>query len=503
MPRVGRAQPQPKAVFAVIIGSNVSVDAELPPLKYADDDAARYLDLFRLLGARTYLLTRLDANTARLHAQAAAEALAPRRAELDKTLAQAAADVAQAHARGVETLFYFIYAGHGSVRNGQGYITLEDARLTGADLASKVVGTIGADQFHIIVDACDSYLLAYPRGPGGVRRPVEGFQETRGLADDERVGLLLSSSSSRESHEWEGFQAGVFSHEVRSGLYGAADADGDGQISYREIVAFVARANVAIPNERFRPQVHGRPPRGGRALLDLRHRTGRRIEIGGEHAGHYIVEDARGVRIAETNVAPGSAVQIVRGAPSGTEYLRRVDDDKEFVIPADRPVVSLDELIPEDPRVASRGAAHEAFNLVFTLPFSSANVEAFDDPASAWFTPTRPDAERPEAQRRGLSVRRVAGWGAVGVGAVGVGVGVALSVRAANESAASAPLESQRSAAARNDRIKADNLGAALCYVGGGAAIATGLVLLLWPDAPSVSAKANPYGFDLGYSTRF
>jgi hypothetical protein len=502
--RTGRADPPaPKAVFAVIVGSNVSVDTELPALKYADDDAARYLDLFRLLGARTYLLTRLDANTARLHAQAAAEALPPRRAELEKTLAQAATDVAQARARGVETLLYFIYAGHGSVRNGQGYITLEDARLTGADIASKVVGAIGADQFHIVVDACDSFLLAYPRGPGGVRRPVEGFQETRALADDERVGLLLSSSSSRESHEWEGFQAGVFSHEVRSGLYGAADADGDGQISYREIAAFVARANMAIPNERFRPQVHGRPPKGARALLDLRARTGRRIEIGGEHSGHYIVEDARGVRIAETNVAPGTTVQIVRGAPTGTEYVRRLDDDREFVIPADRPVVSLDELTAEDPRVASRGAAHEAFNLVFSLPFSNANVEAFEDPANAWFAPARPDADVPPLQKRWLSTRRMVGFGTLGIGAIGLGIGVTFSVRAANESAASTPLDSQRGAAARNDRIKANNLGAALSYVGGGAAVVTGLLLVLWPEAPRVSAGASAHGFEFGYEARF
>jgi hypothetical protein len=209
------------------------------------------------------------------------------------------------------------------------------------------------------------------------------------------------------------------------------------------------------------------------------------------------------VRIAEMNVAPGSAVQIVRGAPSGTEYVRRLDDDKEFVIPADRPVVSLDELAPEDPRVASRGAAHEAFNLVFTLPFSRANVEAFDDPASAWATPTRADADAPRAEPSGLSARRVLGWGALGVGAVGVGVGVALSVRAGNESAAGAPLESQRSAAARNDRIKADNLGAALSYVGGGAVAVTGLVLLLWPDAPGVRANASAHGFDLGFFTQF
>lgn len=496
-----------KAIFALIIGSNISVDAELPPLKYADDDAARYLDLFRLLGARTYLLTRLDANTSRLHAQAAAEALLPRRAELDKTLTQAAADVAQAKARGVETLFYFIYAGHGSVRNGQGYITLEDARLTGADIAAKVVSAIGADQFHIIVDACDSYMFAYPRGPGGVRRPVEGFQEMRALADDERVGLLLSSSSSRESHEWEGFQAGVFSHEVRSGLYGAADADGDGQISYREIAAFVARANNAIPNERFRPQVHGRPPKGATALLDLRHRTPRRIEIGGEHAGHYIVEDARGVRIAETNVAPGSTVRILRGAPNGVEYVRSVDDDKEFVVPADRPIVSLDELTAEDPRVASRGAAHEAFNLVFSLPFSSADVAAFEDPAVEWLKPRpAPDAESSGAipvPGRGVSARRILGWTGVGLGAVGLGVGVALSVRSGNESSAASPADSQRGAVERNDRIKSYNLEAGLSYAAGGAVLATGLVLLLWPEAPHVSAQVSPTSAALGYATQF
>ena len=38
---------------------NRSVDTELEPLRYADDDAARYFDLFRVLGARTHLLLRL------------------------------------------------------------------------------------------------------------------------------------------------------------------------------------------------------------------------------------------------------------------------------------------------------------------------------------------------------------------------------------------------------------------------------------------------------------
>src|SRR5579863_1995546 len=99
------------ATFAIIIGSNQSVDADLPTLKYADDDAAAYLDLFRLLGARTYVLSRLDDNTRRLHPQAAAEAIEPRRAMLERTLAQVASDVALARDRHVETALYFIYAG--------------------------------------------------------------------------------------------------------------------------------------------------------------------------------------------------------------------------------------------------------------------------------------------------------------------------------------------------------------------------------------------------------
>ncbi len=79
------AAPQ-TATFALIIGVNRGADSELPELRYADDDAARYQELFRLLGARTHLLARMDANTKRLHAQAAAEAVAPRRAELERVL---------------------------------------------------------------------------------------------------------------------------------------------------------------------------------------------------------------------------------------------------------------------------------------------------------------------------------------------------------------------------------------------------------------------------------
>jgi hypothetical protein len=148
------AEEAPPALFALIVGVNKSVDTELVPLAYADDDAVRYHDLFRSLGARTYLLTRPDPNTLRVSPQGVAEAREPRRRELAQALAALAGDVARARKRGVRAVLYFIYAGHGnSSDNESAYLTLEDARLHGSDLARDVVDTVRADETHLIVDA--------------------------------------------------------------------------------------------------------------------------------------------------------------------------------------------------------------------------------------------------------------------------------------------------------------------------------------------------------------
>jgi hypothetical protein len=466
------------AVFALILGVNRSPDPTLAPLHYADDDAARYLDLFRLLGARTYLLTSPDENTRRLHPQAAAEALPPRRPELDRTLAQLSADIGQARARGFSATLYFIYAGHGNVENQQAYLALEDGRLWAMELTEKVVNGTRADLVHVIVDACHSYFLAFGRGPGGERRPAQGFVALEAQARAGKVGFLLSSSVSGESHEWSGYQAGVFSHEVRSGLYGAADADGDGQVTYREIAAFVERANAAIPNERFRPQVLAQAPARGQVLLDVRRGLDRPLRIDGPaRAAHYLLEDARGVRLAEFHGTPGAALRLLRPAPAGLLYLHRLDDGVEFTIPVAPAEISLSALAPEAPRVATRGAAHQAFSLVFSLPFDRAAYDAFDparvDPLSA----------RARDDRRGLHWSRPLGisaaFAALGLGAVALSQ--AVSAQHLHDEAP--PGISQAQAAAINDRIGRRNLGFAIFAGAAVAAAVTAVTLLVWPEA--------------------
>jgi hypothetical protein len=484
-PGAGAVASAGSATFALIIGSNKSVDPELPVLRYADDDAARYQELFRSLGGRTYLLTRLDENTRRISPQAVAEARDPRRAELEQTVVAMAADVAQARARGVRTVFYFIYAGHGNVAGTDAYLALEDARLTGDDIEHAILDKVRADESHLIVDACFSYFLAYGRGSGGRRREVHGFAPTEGLARRADVGLLLSTSSARESHEWEGFQAGVFSHEIRSGLFGAADFDGDGQVSYREIAAFVSRANAAIPNERFRPDVFARAPRHGAQLLDLRKGAHRRLRVDGSaEAGHYLLEDTRGVRLADFHNAQGHQLSLILPVGAGLIYLRRASDDQELEIPAGPDEVRLAELVPRPPRVITRGAAHDAFSLIFSLPFDDGALAAY--PASA-LDATAEDAPAPTPRPRW---RTITGRAAVGVAALSAVAAIWLTA-SARSFAANRPgaNSSELEAAAFNDRLATKTLSAG---VAGGVAAAgaiAGALLLLWP-----TEGVRPYG---------
>src|SRR5689334_8851348 len=129
-PRLAAAETQR---LALIIGVNRSVDTNVPSLHFADDDAARYFDLFDTLGIPALLLTRMDDSTRRLHVPAAAVAQQPRLKELEAAVASLAARAREVEKRGDKTVLYVVYAGHGNVADGAGYVALEDARLTGKE----------------------------------------------------------------------------------------------------------------------------------------------------------------------------------------------------------------------------------------------------------------------------------------------------------------------------------------------------------------------------------
>lgn len=487
--KVGSRAP---ALFALVIGSNRSVDRELEPLAYADDDAVRFFELFELLGARVELLTRADANTRRLHVRATKRASAPTRAGLERALRTLRAAIARARARGRRAVLYFIFGGHGNVKRGRGYITLEDSRLDGRVL-SKALAALGASQTHVIVDACHSFFLAHARGPGGSRRSLQRGLATR-LFPVGSFGLLLSTSAENQSHEWGAIQAGVFSHEIRSGLYGAADANGDGQITYRELGAFVKRANASIPNDRFRPSMFAVPPRGQSVLLDLRHaKHVRRISVGRKGHGRFSLEDERGVRMVDFHSDRTQSVRIL--APrKGVLYLRNQRSNREYTIPAGADA-TLASLVPRTPRSRTRGAAGHAFKRLFALPFGAAVVHGYQRrdaqtllSSGALRVPPDPssDGGRPR-WRTYVSIGLFVG----AAGALAAGVAMTLDARSIRQDLDQSSLP-QLEIAAQNERISTRNRLSVLFYALGGVALAGGLTAILWPSTHRRSSDASP-----------
>lgn len=460
---------EPHAAFALIIGVNSSPNPDLQPLKYADDDAARYFDLFAALGARTYLLAGFDDNTARLHPEAR-EASYPADMESLRVVAgQMALDIERARRNGRVPVAYVVYAGHGRRHGGHAHLTLEGSELPSAVLYREVLAKLHAEQTHLIIDACYAELLVSGRGPGGERFAVDGFSEESGLDRDPTIGLLIATSTSAESHEWERVQAGVFSHEVRSGLYGAADVDRDGQVSYREIAAFVERANSAVPNERFRPQILARPPIASETLLVTNgNGSRRRLEIdGATHHGHYVVEDARGVRLLELNNAAGSSVAVRLPESAGDVFVREADSETEYHVPVAASAVMFDQLegvVAGETR--PRGARHEAFELLFSAPLAA------EDVATVRLTPPPPLGGPP------FPVYSVAKWSVAGGAAALLLAGGFFTYRAVDARDRAAVTTSQLEAASLAAEVDEHNRYAFVSYAG--SAALTGLAAWLF-----------------------
>ena len=104
---------------------------------------------------------------------------------------------AQADA-GVGSELFLFYSGHGDVDHGEGYVLLEDRRLTRGDLYALLARSPAARN-HVFIDACKSYFLAFERGPGGRRTPYAGsFVAPSEPGRLDNVGLVLSTSSDRD-----------------------------------------------------------------------------------------------------------------------------------------------------------------------------------------------------------------------------------------------------------------------------------------------------------------
>ncbi len=221
------------------------------------------------------LLADFDRDTALLFPQTRVHASAPTRSALLRIGSDIAQKVRAATSAGQETQVYFIFAGHGDVDQGLGFIELADARFTSSDLEAWL-RQIPFTRAHVILDSCNSFFMLGVRKPGG-RHFATPEDDAKALASRlPNVGVFLSTSAEGEAFEWSEIQSGIFSHVVRSGLLGAADANGDGKVSYLELAGFVETATADVRNSNMRPHIFARGPfaRNETPIVDLGGRNG-------------------------------------------------------------------------------------------------------------------------------------------------------------------------------------------------------------------------------------
>jgi hypothetical protein len=439
----GHAAPAPSgagARFAIVIGNNRAAGPRAGALRFADDDALAAHRLLTGAGVHSVLLTRLDDTSHQLHPGAVPDGL-PRWTELLAAFDRLAADMRRERAAGHPVELLLFYSGHGDVEHGEGYVLLEDRHLTRTLLAGLLERS-PATRNHVVIDACKSYFLAFEKGPGGHRtRFSESFTVPAELSPARlaNTGFVLSTSSDRDSHEWERFGGGVFSYQVRSALLGAADVDQDGRISYAELGAFLTTASQAVANPRFRPDFLIRPP-GGTArdltqtLLGWDAPAGSAVVLDAP-VGHVYIETAAGERVLDVHPAPRQEL-VVRIPDDRPVFVRRDDASSEYVVAADGPV-RVSELAVRPAAIGRRGAAQLAFEALFAVPFGAASVGDF---RARW---TEPLAAALVADDPGSSAlvpaRQVAGTTAIAAGALATALsGAAIARYATGQSASQA-----------------------------------------------------------------
>ena len=352
------AEPQR---FALVVGANDGGRPDLPRLRFADDDAIRNAEVLRALGADVTLLVAPDADTRTLFPAESASAEAPTRARLLAKVEALFRAAAAAKARGREVDFYFVFAGHGGFTEaGEGALFLPDGALTRHDLYESILARSPADFNHLVIDACHAYFFVSSRGADDVERRLDArareYLDAQTLERFPNTGVAVASSAADTTVEWSEYQGGVFSHEVRSALLGAGDVNGDRQVTYAELGAFISAANSRVVHVRAKLNVFVRAPARApaRPLTNWTRRPLASLSLDRQVAGHLWVEDQRGVRLSEVNKAGDQSLRLA--LLDRERYFLRLDDDEYSFQAAPGQEITLAALTATPPHASERGS---------------------------------------------------------------------------------------------------------------------------------------------------
>lgn len=337
--------------FAVVIGSNAGRPHE-GTLEFAERDASRMADVLTSVGSVSPdQLVLVQGGTA---ASARQALIATNERIRDRA--------------GADSILLVYYSGHSDAEA----LHLGSSNLPLAELEGLVRGSAARIRV-LIVDSCRSGALT--RGKGG--RPAPAMQLRVMQPSGDGVVVLTASAAGEDAQESPALGGSFFTHHLISGLLGAADADGDGQVTISEAYDYAyantlrdSSATIAgSQHPSYRYDIRGQ---GEVALTEVKPRGGRaQLVIPAGAAGTDGLDvlvmrgSASGAMLAEARTAAGSPGAL--SLPPGKMFIRvrteRALFEQEVTLRAGQTMqletAKMDRI--ELARLARKGGTHVPF----------------------------------------------------------------------------------------------------------------------------------------------
>ncbi|QRN93634.1 caspase family protein [Archangium violaceum] len=211
-------------------------------------------------------------------------------------------DAAKSSGGRTEALLY--YSGHSDEEG----LMLKQDRLSYRELR-QALNALTSDVRIAILDSCASGAMA--RQKGGVRRPaflVDASSSVRGHA------ILTSSSEDEVSQESDRIGGSYFTHNLVSGLRGAADLSGDGRVTLNEAYQFAFNETLARTEKTRAGAQHPAydidlAGSGDLVMTELRTNTAGLV-LAGPLDGRLYVRDAPGNLVMELEKRAGRPTEL-------------------------------------------------------------------------------------------------------------------------------------------------------------------------------------------------
>ena len=379
--------------FLIVVGHNDAIDESVEPLRYADDDAGRTYELLARGSRHATLLTTFDADSQEIFPHLVPISREPSRRNLMSALEETYHAIESAREEGHETVLHIFFSGHGQTRDATGshaYLNLSDGAWTRSDMLDEIVRPQVADYTHLVIDACNAFFMVHGRGWTDDAEPDPAYEASveaylssaTTVRQYPRVGLFLSTTGEAQVHEWGHFRAGVFSHQFRSAIVGAADVNSDGGVTYDEIAAYIAAANAAVTTADARLSVYASPPEQNRGVqfVEVEEVATATLVLDAGAPDRLSLTDERGNPYAEITTAGDRAVEIAlaSGGRDGSSYLVSRGSQEAWVDLADGSHFRVGDLEWGPSESGTRSPVDREFRAnLFAVPFGQGFYQGF------------------------------------------------------------------------------------------------------------------------------